>query len=71
MVKKARQYWVGKSGYRGVRHHMHSDLYQARCCGEETYHYEPEDAARAYDAMARKYFGDSAILNFPDEEPDD
>jgi hypothetical protein len=70
VVKRARNYRLGKWGYRGVRYHEHSDLFQARCCGEETYHEEPEDAARAYDAMAKRHFGDSAILNFPEETDD-
>ena len=61
----------GGSGYRGVqsfrdrwRAHIqiapgnrkHIGLYDT-----------PEEAARAYDAMAREHHGEFAVLNFPDE----
>lgn len=64
----ARQYPLGKSGFRGVDYHANSQLWRARCCGRETYHLTPEAAAKAYDRLARQLFGSSAILNFPEEK---
>lgn len=56
--------------FRGVSRHMTSRLWRARIKidGKETrlgYFVDPEDAARAYDAAARKAFGEFARTNFP------
>jgi hypothetical protein len=58
------------SGFRGVHKHHDSwrvillvDGKRIRVCGFKN----PEIAARKYDELAKLYYGDSAILNFPRE----
>jgi hypothetical protein len=58
------------SGFRGVHKHRDSwrvillvDGKRIRVCGFKN----PEIAARKYDELAKLYYGDSAILNFPCE----
>lgn len=58
----------GASGFRGV---YRDDGRWTACVESKTKRYRmygfksPEDAARAYDDMARKYHGEFARLNFP------
>ena len=58
------------SGFKGIYLHKHSGLWHARIhlnykSKSLGYYHEPEEAARAYDAAAREYFGEFARLNFP------
>ena len=53
---KSHRKWLAKIGYRGKR------IFLGRFNTEEA-------AARAYDAAARKYHGEFARLNFPEETP--
>lgn len=60
-----------KSGYRGVSQHV-SGLWHARTNYKRKeisigYFKSKEDAARARDKIARKIFGEFAVLNFPCE----
>jgi hypothetical protein len=58
--------------YKGVTFHKRSNRYRATICvnGRSIYlgQFKSEsDAAKAYDEAAKKYFGEFACLNFPDE----
>lgn len=60
-----------RSGYKGVRFHKQSGLWRARITVAGVvislgYHNTAEDAARAYDAAARREHGAFARVNFPD-----
>jgi AP2 domain len=63
--------YFGSSGYKGVYWQKRTKRWQAmvRVNGKGVYlgyFDDPADAARAYDAAARKAFGEFARLNFPD-----
>ena len=61
-----------KTGYRGVSFDSQYGKYRAqivvnnvrKSCGR---HATPEQAAKAYDEAARRYHGEHAMLNFPDQ----
>jgi hypothetical protein len=60
------------SGFRGVGKHPQANRWQARLCLHNKQIYlglfkTAEAAARAYDAAARKLFGEFANCNFPQE----
>lgn len=60
------------SGYKGVSYHRASGKYMACLWKDKIHHYgglhaTPEEAARAYDDLAREYHGEYARLNFPQE----
>jgi AP2 domain-containing protein len=59
------------SGYRGVTFHKRAQKWQASIKQNHKQHYlgvfeTAESAARAYDAAARRMYGASARLHFPD-----
>lgn len=61
-----------KTGYKGVLWNKARRQFRARIqVGDKrlcsSYYESAEDAARAYDAMAREHYGEWARLNFPDE----
>lgn len=61
------------SGFKGVVFHRRCGRWQARIKVQGKtislrYHDTPEKAAHAYDKAARKFFGEFAYLNFPDDE---
>jgi hypothetical protein len=63
----------GLSRYKGVGFHSLNGRWRARIKVGAKHislgvYASEEEAARAYDAAARKYFGEFAFLNFPDEE---
>lgn len=58
------------SQFRGVSWYSRDSVWVAQICKNGTWFYlgryrDEEDAARAYDAAARKYFGEFASPNFP------
>lgn len=61
-----------RSGYKGVSWHRANGMWHTRAkkngreyCGG--YYRDPIDAARAYDRLARRLFGEFTRPNFPDE----
>lgn len=65
-----RKYSRSVSGFRGVYKHRNHWCMQAECQGarhKKVGFKTPEEAARAYDAVAVKLWGEFAILNFPSE----
>lgn len=57
------------SGYKGVIRYKGGWRWQLRINGKRLFSHKfttAEEAARSYDQAARQYFGEFAILNFPD-----
>jgi hypothetical protein len=74
-----RMHRKSKTGYVGVGQSPNGTYYgvialrrkgQPRKQFSTRSHKTAEDAARARDRLAREHFGEFAILNFPDEQPD-
>jgi hypothetical protein len=68
---KSRLHRTNRSGYRGVSWHKHKDRWTAQIGIDGRLRYlgafdDPVEAARVYDAAARKYHDVRARLNFPE-----
>jgi hypothetical protein len=60
---------VGESGFRGVRIDKRDGAFLVQVRGDSARFKNAEDAARAYDALAERHFGEFAKLNFPKATP--
>jgi hypothetical protein len=61
-----------KSGFRGVYYHKSSGTWHGETCFNGVrksagYYKTPEEAARAYDKLAKEMQGEFASLNFPEQ----
>jgi hypothetical protein len=62
----------GNTGYRGIERTIggkwHARITVAKKRTNLGVYDDPADAARAYDAAAKRLFGEFAVLNFPEKE---